>query len=162
MKESAVAVIETLRLEPHEEGGWFRRTYESDRKIELSRGTRPCGTSILYLLKKGEVSRLHYLRSDETWYFHRGNPVALHSFSDGKYESVQLGCAVALGEVPQVTLPAGTVFGANPLGSEDWSLVSCSVSPGFDYADFFWPDVEQLVRHFPMQEAVIRRLACLQ
>ena len=162
MKESAVAVIETLRLEPHEEGGWFRRTYESDRKIELSRGTRPCGTSILYLLKKGEVSRLHYLRSDETWYFHRGNPVELHSFSDGDYECTQLGCGVSLGEVPQVTLPAGTVFGANSLGTEDWSLVSCSVSPGFDYADFFWPDVEQLLRDFPMQEVVIRKLACLQ
>ena len=161
MKESAVAVIETLRLEPHEEGGWFRRTYESDRKIELSRGTRPCGTSILYLLKKGEVSRLHYLRSDETWYFHRGNPVELHSFSDGKYECAQLGCEVTLGEVPQVTLPAGTVFGASPLGTAEWSLVSCSVSPGFDYADFFWPDTEKLIRDFPVQETVIRRLACL-
>ena len=162
MKESAAAVIETLRLEPHKEGGWFRRTYESDRMIELSRGNRPCGSSILYLLKKDEVSRLHYLRSDETWYFHRGNPIELHSFSNGKYECAQLGCEVALGEVPQVTLPAGTVFGANPLGSEDWSLVSCSVCPGFDYADFFWPDAEQLVRDFPAQETVIRRLAYLQ
>jgi uncharacterized protein len=162
MKESTAAVIETLRLEPHKEGGWFRRTYESDRKIELSRGTRTCGSSILYLLEKSEVSRLHYLRSDETWYFHGGNPVELHSFSDGKYESDRLGSAVTLGEVPQVTLSAGTVFGANPLGSEDWSLVSCSVCPGFDYADFFWPDAEQLVRDFPAHEAVIRRLAYLQ
>jgi predicted cupin superfamily sugar epimerase len=162
MKESAATVIETLRLEPHKEGGWFRRTYESDRMIEFSRGNRPCGSSILYLLKKGEVSRLHYLRSDETWYFHCGNPVELHSFSDGKYECAQLGCGVTLGEVPQVTLPAETVFGANSLGTDEWSLVSCSVSPGFDYADFFWPDVEQLIRDFPVQKAVIRKLACLQ
>mgnify|MGYP001217010269 CR=1 FL=1 len=162
MKESTAAVIETLRLEPHKEGGWFRRTYESDRMIELSRGNRPCGSSILYLLKKDEISRLHYLRSDETWYFHRGNPIELHSFFNGKYECAQLGCGVTLGEVPQVTLSAGTVFGANPLGSEDWSLVSCSVCPGFDYADFFWPDAEQLVRDFPAHEAVIRRLAYLQ
>ncbi len=161
MKESATAVIEALRLEPHKEGGWFRRTYESDRMIELSRGNRPCGSSILYLLKKDEVSRLHYLRSDETWYFHCGNPVELHSFSDGKYECAQLGCGVTLGEVPQVTLPAETVFGASPLGTDEWSLVSCSVSPGFDYADFFWPDTEKLIRDFPVQETVIRRLACL-
>ena len=122
-------------------------------------GNRPCGTSILYLLKKGEVSRLHYLRSDETWYFHSGNPLELHSFSDGEYESAKLGCRLTIGEVPQVTLPAGTVFGANPTGNEEWSLVSCSVSPGFDDADFFWPDLEQLARDFSAQETVLRKLA---
>ena len=159
--ESAATVIETLRLQPHKEGGWFRRTYESDRLVELSRGKRPCGSSILYLLKKDEVSRLHYLRSDETWYFHRGNPIELHSFSNGEYECTQLGSRLSIGEVPQVTFSAGTVFGANALGTEDWSLVSCSVSPGFDYADFHWPDVEQLVRGFPDREAVIRNLARL-
>ncbi len=159
MKQSAVAVIEELRLQPHKEGGWFRRTYESDQTVELSRGNRPCGTSILYLLKKGEVSRLHYLRSDETWYFHSGNPLELHSFSDGEYESAKLGCRLTIGEVPQVTLPAGTVFGANPTGNEEWSLVSCSVSPGFDDADFFWPDLEQLARDFSAQETVLRKLA---
>jgi uncharacterized protein len=159
MKESAVAIIETLRLEPHKEGGWFRRTYASDQMIEFPRGSRPCGSSILYLLKKGEASNLHYLRSDETWYFHRGSSVELHSFAQGKYERTQLGRDVARGENPQITLLAGTVFGANPLGAEEWSLVSCSVTPGFDYADFFWPDIDQLVREFPMQETVIRKLA---
>jgi len=161
MKQSAVAVIEELGLQPHKEGGWFRRTYESDRTVELSRGRRPCGTSILYLLKKGEVSRLHYLRSDEIWYFHCGNPLELHSFYGGQYESAKLGCRLTFGEVPQVTLSAGTVFGANPTGTEEWSLVSCSVSPGFDEADFFWPNLEQLARDFPVQEAVLSKLAPL-
>ena len=160
MKQSAVAVIEELRLQPHKEGGWFRRTYESDQTVELYAGNRPLGTSILYLLKKREVSRLHYLKSDETWYFHYGNPVELHSFSGGEYESVQLGCRFGIGEFPQATLPAGTVFGANPIGSQEWSLVSCSVNPGFDDADFFWPDLEQLVRDYPAQKAVLRKLAC--
>lgn len=161
MKQSAVAVIEELGLQPHKEGGWFRRTYESDRTVELSRGSRPCGTSILYLLKKGEVSRLHYLRSDETWYFHCGNPLELHSFFGGEYEFAKLSCRLTFGEVPQVTLTAGTVFGANPSGTEEWSLVSCSVSPGFDEADFFWPNLEQLARDFPGQEAVLGKLAPL-
>ena len=161
MKQSAVAVIEKLLLQPHKGGGWFQRTYESDRMVELSRGNRPCGSSILYLLKKDEVSRLHYLKSDETWYFHYGNPLELHSFSGGEYESAKLGCRLTIGEVPQVTLPAGTVFGANPTGTEEWSLVSCSVNPGFDDAHFFWPDLEQLARDFPAQEAVLRKLGPL-
>jgi predicted cupin superfamily sugar epimerase len=161
MKESAVSLIETLKLEPHREGGWFRRTYESDQMIEVPGGSRPCGTSILYLLKKGEFSRLHSLRSDETWYFHQGNPLELNLFGKGECQSVRLGDAICLGEVPQVTLPAGTIFGAVPLGAEEWSLLSCSVSPGFDYADLIWPDVEELIKQYPNEEALIKRLAPL-
>ncbi len=71
-------LIEALRLSPHEEGGWFRRTYESEKSLQVDEGSRSLGTSILYLLKSQEVSRLHSLRSDETWYFHQGNPVRIH------------------------------------------------------------------------------------
>ena len=63
-------IIEHYELKPHPEGGWFKRTYSSQEKIKLARGERICGSSILYYLSKGEKSRLHFLDSDEAWYFH--------------------------------------------------------------------------------------------
>ena len=136
MKDSAADMIKTLGLMPHREGGWFRRTYESERKLRLSQGSRPCGTSILYFLKKNEVSRLHSLRSDETWYFHRGNSLELNLFDSGEYRCVQLGNDIESGQVPQATIGAGTFFGAIPFGPEEWSLVSCMVTPAFSFKGF--------------------------
>ena len=162
MKVSAEDAIKTLGLKPHREGGWFRRTYESEHMLQLAQGSRPCGTSILYLLKKSEVSRLHSLRSDETWYFHRGNSLELNLFDSGEFRCVHLGNAIELGQVPQATISAGTVFGAFPCGPEEWSLVSCSVSPGFDYADLIWPDADELKKQYPEKESLLRKLAPLQ
>ena len=87
---SAEEIIDRFSLEPHPEGGWFRRTYESKELIESPNGFRPAGTSILYLLKKGEVSQLHRLDADETWYFHQGAPLHIHMFSSDDYHSILL------------------------------------------------------------------------
>ena len=162
MKDSAAEMIKTLGLMPHREGGWFRRTYESEQKLRLAQGSRPCATSILYFLKKNEVSRLHSLRSDETWYFHRGNSLELNLFDSGEYRCVQLGNDIDSGQVPQATIGAGTFFGAIPFGPEEWSLVSCSVSPGFDYADLIWPDEDELRNQYPEKESLLRKLVPLQ
>jgi len=159
MKESASDLIENLHLERHVEGGWFKRTYESQRNISLSEGTRPCGTSILYLLEKEDYSRLHSLKSDETWYYHKGNSLELILFESTGFKTVQLGNAIDAGQIPQYTIGAGTIFGALPFGEEDWSLVSCSVSPGFDYADFMWPDIHELITRFPEKETLLKRLS---
>lgn len=152
-------LIEALRLSPHEEGGWFRRTYESEKSLQVDEGSRSLGTSILYLLKSQEVSRLHSLRSDETWYFHQGNPVRIHSFREGQYRLDLLGNSWANSEMPQRTLCSGTIFGADSSGDSGFSLVSCSVTPGFDYADFSWPNVDQMLADYPLQEDLIRMLA---
>ena len=84
-------IIERFSLEPHPEGGWFRRTYESKEVLGSPHGFRPARTSILYMLKKGEVSRLHRLDADETWYFHQGAAMLLHLFSGDEYHSILLG-----------------------------------------------------------------------
>ena len=157
--DTAEFTIETLQLSPHEEGGWYRRTFESSRRMDPGSGERPCSTSILYLLKKNERSRLHSLASDETWYFHRGNPIELHLFHEGTYGSKMLGNSSKRSEVPQLLIRAGTVFGAIPCGDYDYSLVSCSVTPGFVYDDFFWPDIAQLLRDYPSNSDLIRKLA---
>ena len=157
--DTAEFTIETLQLSPHEEGGWYRRTFESSHRMDSGSGERTGSTSILYLLKKDEISRLHSLASDETWYFHRGNPIELHSFHKGSYSCQMIGNSCKRSEVPQLLIRAGTVFGAIPCGDYDYSLVSCSVTPGFVYEDFFWPDIAQLLRDYPSNSDLIRKLA---
>ena len=157
--DTAEFTIETLQLSPHEEGGWYRRTFESSRRMDSGSGERLGSTSILYLLKKDETSRLHSLASDEIWYFHRGNPIELHSFHKGRYSREMLGNSCRLPEVPQLIIPAGTIFGAIPYGDYGYSLISCSVTPGFVYEDFSWPDIDQLVRDYPSNSDLIRKLA---
>ena len=150
-------IIEHYELKPHPEGGWFKRTYSSQEKIKLARGERICGSSILYYLSKGEKSRLHFLDSDEAWYFHFGSPVRLHLFYQGSYRSVLLGNSFDNKEVVQYTIKRGTVFGAE-LENDYGSLMSCSVCPGFDERDFYWGDKNNLLSEYPKQAEIIDRL----
>jgi predicted cupin superfamily sugar epimerase len=160
--KSAEEIIEALSLSPHPEGGWFRRSYESSRQIESACGIRPLGTSILYLLQKGEVSSLHQLDADETWYFHEGAPLDLHLFGDHEYQTFLLGNSThGLNIHPQVTIPAGTIFGALPIASSDesFSLVSCSVCPGFIDAGFSWAQIPALTQKFKKYSDIIEKLS---
>lgn len=149
--------IKHYRLSPHPEGGWFRRTYSSSSTVLLDRGERLCGSSIYYFLKQSEHSCLHSLKSDETWYFHFGSSVRIHLFSTSEYHSVDLGHDWQCGEVAQYSIPAGVVFGAEPL-QQKGALMSCSVCPGFAIDDFKWASVGELVVKFPKQVEIIRRL----
>ena len=159
---SAEKIIDRLSLDPHPEGGWFRRTYESKEVIESPNGFRPAGTSILYMLKKGEVSCLHSLDADETWYFHQGAPLRVHLFSIDDYHSILLGnISNHSGSLFQYTIPAETIFGVTPCehSKEPFSLVSCSVCPGFIDAGFSWPDSSALRAKFEKYSDLIEKLA---
>ena len=159
---SAEVIVDRLSLEPHPEGGWFRRTYESKVMIESPNGCRPAATSILYLLKKGEVSRLHILDADETWYFHQGAPLLLHMFSKDSYHSIMLGnISYQSNSLVQYAIPAETIFGVTPCenSNEPFSLVSCSVCPGFIDAGFSWPDSSALRAKFEKYSDLIEKLA---
>ena len=158
---SAEEIIDRFSLEPHPEGGWFRRTYESKEVIESPHGFRPVGTAILYMLKKGEVSRLHSLDADETWYFHEGAPLRLHLFSGDEYQSILLGDVEGDADAHiQYTIPANVVFGVTPCehSSDSFSLVSCSVSPGFIENGFFWPNITSLKIKFKKYTDLIEKL----
>lgn len=126
-------LADLLDLEPHPEGGWYRETWRSDVEItpEGYGGTRASATAIYFLLAPGEESRLHRVRSAEIWLWHSGGPLTLE-YGD---ESVTLGPDVGAGEQPQVVVPAGAWQAARPAGDQP-VLVSCIVSPGFDFADF--------------------------
>ena len=127
----AQLLIERHQLQPHPEGGWFRETYRSPMIIETAHGPRSACTAIYYLLGAGERSALHRIRSDELWHFHAGAPLEIHAFGV-EHRVTRLGLAADC--VAQCCVPAREWFGALPLG--DYAFVSCTVSPGFDFADF--------------------------
>ena len=128
----AERIIETLRLEPHPEGGWFRQTWMA----KATPGERPAGTSILFLLKAGERSHWHQVDAAEIWHFHAGAPLVLALAKDprGPAEERILGPNVLAGESPQLIVPKDTWQAARSTGT--WTLVGCTVSPGFRFEGF--------------------------
>ncbi|MFJ4778095.1 cupin domain-containing protein [Streptomyces sp. NPDC088762] len=134
-------LVAQLGLEPHVEGGWFRRTWRTEPEAvpDGYAGRRPFATGIYFLLHPGEVSRWHRVRSDELWLWHRGGPLAIrlggNGDTPGETTASVLGPGVEAGEQPQFLVPAGTWQTAEPTGGEA-ALVSCVVAPGFDFEDF--------------------------
>jgi len=124
----AEQIIERLGLAPHPEGGWYRQTW-----IGPEVGGRASGTAILFLLKAGERSHWHRVDADEIWLYHAGAPLILRMGKVSATE-VRLGSDALGGEVVQAVVPAGFWQAAHSTG--DWSLVSCTVSPGFRFEGF--------------------------
>ncbi|MFF8271814.1 cupin domain-containing protein [Streptomyces sp. NPDC016562] len=134
-------LVQHLRLEPHPEGGWFRRTWQTvpEALMDTSRGSRPCATAIYYLLHPGETSRWHRVRSDELWLWHRGGPLTLRvggtgTTPDKEPAATVVGPDIESGQQPQFLVPSNVWQTATPAGDEP-TLVSCVVAPGFDYDD---------------------------
>jgi predicted cupin superfamily sugar epimerase len=123
-------LISDLSLVRHPEGGWFRRTYKSAQSIGLERGERACASSILYFLKANEISCLHQLQSDEIWYFHSGSPLKIHQFASGHYSQALLGTDFVRCNQVQHIIDAGMVFGAECMGEERGTLISCMGQSG--------------------------------
>jgi predicted cupin superfamily sugar epimerase len=124
-------IIKTLGLAPHPEGGWFRETFRD----EAGPDGRARGTAIYYLLKAGESSHWHRVDAAEIWHWYAGGPLALHLSPDGKTsQTLHLGANLAAGEQPQIVVPTRHWQAAEPLGV--FTLVGCTVAPGFDFAGF--------------------------
>ncbi|WP_433869502.1 cupin domain-containing protein [Saccharopolyspora sp. CA-218241] len=136
--ETRSRTAEEFDLLPHPEGGWYRRTWESPVRVDAPGGPRPSATAIHYLLPSGQRSSWHAVASDELWLWHRGGPLTLHlggrgQRPDDEPETTVLGAGA--GQRPQVLVPAGTWQSATASATVE-ALVSCVVSPGFDFADF--------------------------
>lgn len=126
----AAGLITGLDLAPHPEGGWYRETWQGP-----DIGGRASGTAILFLLAAGERSHWHRVDADEIWLFHAGAPLVLRLSGDGTASrAVILGQDVAAGQTVQAVVPAGWWQAAESAG--DWTLVSCTVSPGFRFDGF--------------------------
>lgn len=150
-------LITSLRLQPHPEGGHYRRTFTAAEILQTPRGERPAMTSILYLLQPGERSRWHRIRSLERWLHHQGGVLELAVLDEVRGPHVlRLGPA-GQGESPIQDIPPMTWFAARPLTPDAPVLVSCVVCPGFDFADFEMADPEQLQRDWPEAVDLIQR-----
>lgn len=158
MNLTAEEWISRLNLRPHPEGGFFRETYRAKKTVSTPTGERAMATHIYFLLRAGECSHLHRIRSDEGWHFHAGSPLVVHQF-DERYQATILGDPQISDSPFQTVVPAGVWFGAESLGN-DFSLVGCTVSPGFDFADFEMARAIDLKRSYPDYSSTIDRL-CL-
>ncbi len=157
---TAAEIKALLKLEPHPvEGGWYRRTYTSEVSVALLRGVRPYGTAIYYLLEEGIFSEMHMLASDEIFHFYLGDPVEmLLLLLDGSSAVLTLGPDLAAGENVQLTVPAGMWQGTRLVDGGKVALLGCTVTPGFDFADYRSGSYAGLVATWPDQAERIRKL----
>jgi len=157
--------IKKLNLTRHIEGGYFRESYKAIEKIEKQSlpdrydGNRSFSSSIYYLLKYDEVSKIHRILSDEMWYFHCGSSATLYMFGNNQSMVIKkLGLKIDEFEFPQVLIPKGTYFGAEVNDKKSFILASCHVSPGFDYNDYNIPKKELMISEYPKYTNIINKL----
>lgn len=156
--------IAHLQLAPHPEGGYFRRSYTAEPIVPAAAlphhaGSRPIATAIYYLLKSDQCSRLHRLKSDELWHFYAGSPLTVHVFDPhGEYLMQRLGPDPSAGQQFQIAIRAGCWFGATVDHPASFSLIGCTVAPGFDFADFEWADRATLIRQYRQHTMIIELL----
>ena len=128
---SAADIIARLELKPHPEGGHYRETFRDGR---LDATGRARSTAIYFLLARGERSRWHRIDAVEAWHYYAGGALTLRIADDAGTRSIRLGPDLAAGEVPQAIVPALAWQAAESTG--DWTLVGCTVAPGFEFAKF--------------------------
>ncbi len=163
--DQAAFWIDHLKLEKHPEGGYFREAYRSEEIIKKGSlpqrfsGDRSFSSSIYFLLKEDEYSGFHRIRSDETWHFYKGNPVEIYIIQDeGGIDCLVLGDEIEKGQQFQLTVKYGQWFAAKPINSKGFSLIGCTVAPGFHFEDFELATEEELIRQYPDHSEIIKKL----
>lgn len=167
MKRNYKYWSENLDMNKHPEGGYYKENYinpqhitDSELDVEFE-GKRSLATSIYFMLTENEVSKFHRLKSDEMWYYHDGCPLSVYVISkEGKLTVHKLGLDFEKGELPQILVPAGTIFGSaiENATKDDYSLVGCMVSFGFVFEDFELFSQAELLEMYPEHKEVILKL----
>ena len=137
MHKRASEIIETLELVPHKEGGYYKETYRSGSKLVSPENNkiRNAVTDIYFLLLEGQVSRFHKVLHDEIWHFYEGAPLTLVEIESDSLSRI----TVSLGEKSSVPKYKHCIKGGNwqaAYPTSEYSLVGCTVAPGFDFSDF--------------------------
>lgn len=158
-------LVKALNLLPHPEGGYYKETYRSEGKIPgvcLSSdftGDRNMATGIYFLIERGNFSALHKIKSDETWHFYYGDALEVIEIDDqGNLTTTNIGSYILKGETFQYTVKANTWFGSRVSNNGAFSLVGCTVYPGFDFNDFELANREGLIKLFPQHQNIITEL----
>ena len=149
-------IIQKLELQPHPEGGFYKETYRSNELIETKQNkTRNISTAIYFLFEGDNKSLFHRIQSDELWFFHQGESLEIIVIEDNQFNKIILGNDIEKGETPQARIPANTWFASKIKNSSGYSLVSCTVAPGFDFSDFELAKRENLIQKYPhLQETI--------
>lgn len=158
-------LVKELDLLPHPEGGYYKETYRSEGKITQScltsdfKGDRNLATGIYFLIEMGNFSALHKIKSDETWHFYYGDALEVIEIDEqGILTVTKIGSSLLKGETFQYTVKANTWFGSRVYGSGNFSLVGCTVYPGFDFNDFELANRQDLIQLFPQHRQLISEL----
>jgi len=132
---NASELVETLSLLPHPEGGWYREIYRARERVQTRRGLRSALTTIHYLLERRQLSRWHVVESAEIWHFYAGASLELLAYDPvtRSLERHVLG-DVSEGNETVAVIETGVWQAARSLG--EFSLVGCTVGPGFEFEDF--------------------------
>jgi predicted cupin superfamily sugar epimerase len=164
----ADSIIEHLGLVRHPEGGWFSEVYRSEEKILAEhlpvryKSAHCFSTSIYFLLQNDDFSAFHRIASDETWHFYLGSPIIISCiFPDGSTSEILLGNKLFEGHLLQFTIPRNCWFAARNQDSNSFSLVGCTVSPGFEFSDFELANRQNLTETYPNHVALINGLTRL-
>ena len=152
--------VDALDLKPHPEGGYYRETYRAETNVPTTFGDRSASTAIYFLVPSNSFSSLHRIASDEVWHFHAGGALEIVVINEaGERRDLHLGLDLAAGERPQHVVKGGDWFGARLRRPEDgYALVSCTVAPGFDFADFVMAKRASLLRFFPQHADIVTAL----
>jgi len=156
----AKKLIEQLGLEAHIEGGYYKRTYQSDMTITLNnQQSRFINTAIYYLLEKKDFSCWHRLKSDEIWHYYCGGPATIYEINH-KNDLVQttLGNPLETGNIAQHRVPANTWLAVSPNEGTEFILTGITVTPGFDFMDFEMGKRAELIKQCPEHAEMIEKL----
>lgn len=159
------SIIKSLSLLPHPEGGYYKETYRSTESIPQSaltnniNGDRNFCTGIYFLLTSDNFSAFHRIKQDEMWHFYSGSALYVHIIDEkGMYTRVEVGMDLENGQQPQFVVPAGCWFASSVKDKDFYSLVGCTVSPGFDFDDFELAERSALINQYPAHESIITAL----
>lgn len=161
MNRTVISIIKKLKLKKHPEGGYYSETYRSKGDFKKSHlpkkfgGRRSHSTTIYFLLEGKQFSAFHRLKTDEVWHFYSGSPLNICVIKkNGKLEKIILG----KNHCYQTVIRAEQWFAAEVTDQKSYSLVGCTVSPGFDYRDFQLAEEKKLVKLYPHLKGLISRL----
>lgn len=162
MDSTIQSLIERLDLKPHPEGGYYSETYRSANEIpgesldSAYSGNRNHSTCIYFLLVSGKFSAFHKINQDEIWHFYDGSPVELHTIdTEGNHQKHMIGRDFKKGETPQLVVSGGSWFASKVVDGDSYSLVGCTVAPGFDFDDFQLAEREILIQQYPQHQDLI-------
>jgi uncharacterized protein len=159
-------IIDHLNMKAHPEGGFFTETYRSKEMVKQSElperyiGDRNLSTCIYFLLKSGQVSKFHRLKTDEIWHFYSGCPMELNIIDEnGNFSRIHLGSNINKGEISQFVVKMNCWIAAKPSAPNSYALVGCTMAPGFDYTDFEIADPDILINNYPLLKDIINEFS---